>query len=148
MAAPRHFDSDAKAQERMERLETRGLTGLLRCAWLRQKRWPVDHNMLWLGRADAMRICRVHVTGARSTAISLSFRELDRSTFASASPRITDVMSTDRFQIPPMKCTACARGDHRFCGFQVWCTCDDPDDGDATQEEFDAYQRARDEEES
>ena len=36
-------------------------------------------------------------------------------------------------------CEACGRGDHRFCGMQTWCECDDGRDGEASREEFEAY---------
>lgn len=36
-------------------------------------------------------------------------------------------------------CEACRRGDHRYCGMQTWCECDDIEDGEATQEEFEHY---------
>jgi hypothetical protein len=46
-----------------------------------------------------------------------------------------------------MICDACKRGDHRFCGMQTWCECDDPDDGDASREEWEEYCRRMDSEE-
>ena len=38
-----------------------------------------------------------------------------------------------------MMCEACERGDHRFCGMQTWCECEDGLDGDASAEELEAY---------
>lgn len=38
-----------------------------------------------------------------------------------------------------VQCMACERGEHRFCGMQLWCECEDAEDGSATHEEYEAY---------
>lgn len=38
-------------------------------------------------------------------------------------------------------CMACHNGDHYFCSMQLWCTCRDPQDGDASPQEWDEYAR-------
>jgi hypothetical protein len=41
-------------------------------------------------------------------------------------------------------CMACENGDHYYCGMQTWCACDDPQDGDASPQEWEAYGRRMD----
>ncbi len=44
----------------------------------------------------------------------------------------------------PVFCLQCDRGHHRVCGMQTWCECQHSDDGTASHEEYEAYEKRMD----